>query len=1346
MGAEDGAHKAFAAARTQMYVQDADQVSDIINFVLHSPEGKQIMVLEGSSGAGKSALVANFVRNFKEQTARDHRDDLVIRHYIGCSSESTHLGGMLRRLCYHLLVDKRHTAEQIDAVEKSLPRDTEFEELTDMFHTQVMKKCEKLRKKGSNRLLILVIDALTQLDRIEYEENGLDVTPHDLSWLLPESKMPPNLRVILASLEGRPMDVLRARSDTDFANCLPLSKNDRKNFCETMLKKAGKTLKDNQLRQVVYGEAYMLPKAALAKLLRRKEGRQLDFYAVYVVVDAGTPRVNGKYIESPTDIVDGKPVYVKKDDTRYRLTREEGVWMLKDNAKHYFMCPHGTDTPPSLGWIPAAESAGKPPTLRCLVPPTHLPLFLKLAMEELCAFGVYEELDNKIWEIASCGSIPTLLLLMLDRLQNGFEDKEAVRTVFSQIWCSRNGMMASELCELAGIVNGQASQQWALLFSALKPFLSERAGRYTFLHNYIKLAVEARYCPTTGHRWSVASKQFYHFYDTLMRDDASSEKKLRAEEELEDLKRFVDARVLQKEDLEAQTEELDFTNNDVGVDVAKAIGQGLQTSHTLVRLYLSGNGIGDKGCEAICLALHGNRVLADLDISNNGMTNSGAQKIGSALQANRSVVRFNISMNDIGAIGAKALGSGIAVNTSVEYFNCSQNLFGPDGTKPLARALQENETVTVFCLEGKDLGKGKSHEGCILDAGAVEIGIALSQNRAITKIYLGKNGIQDEGCAAIFESCIKNPKIGEVHLNDNEMSTRGAHGLCGFLSVCRTLTVLDISSNELGNEGVEALAPSLAKNNTLVELNLSYNKIADAGARALGEFLDRNGTLRILKLAGNAIDDRGIHFLAQALQSNDAAVQKQLINMWKNEVGYLKQWKNRNHLQRVPGEGALDVAAGADITVSKNKTISLEQLSKALVKLDSLGVSVGGSERKSLVPRTFRKATRSRFSQAVSDSTATGYSSDNDDGGGGDKDKKMRKSKGGVSSDRLRDTVISYLDLTENVFSSEGARAIGMALQRNNSLEELVLNGNQLTDLGCESVVEALKVNNVLCRLHLVNCGFGDVALKSFGDAMKKTSQNKANSSENMQRWTLNSIDLQDNDISDEGIRHLSNSLRIAMKNTLAKIDFRGNDRITNRGGRELALSLDENVTLQLKEVIWPHSVADDTQRIVRQLCQANAMPAAQREAYKKRKDFRGLLRRKKKVGRGTEYVADDMSLPTAAYIDGTAGTGVAGTDVAGAGPPMGQMAKEDDLRRKSSVADYARNGENARPERRGSVADESIGDARQGSGIRHASEAGMVARVAVKTRHSKERAMRRSGGNRRRSVQLNELPGGTAA
>jgi hypothetical protein len=196
-------------------------------------------------------------------------------HYVGCSSESTHLGHMLRRsvfimrahahirvctqahahtittttptvtrkanssplfisalhnkqtnkqlplthrssyfcsqrrLCYHLASDKLHTKQQILGVESTLPAVDHINELSELFRAQVNKKCERLRKKGTNRLLVLVVDALTQLDSFEYDAGGHDAMTHDLEWLIPESEMPSNLRIVLASLEGTPVEVLQ---------------------------------------------------------------------------------------------------------------------------------------------------------------------------------------------------------------------------------------------------------------------------------------------------------------------------------------------------------------------------------------------------------------------------------------------------------------------------------------------------------------------------------------------------------------------------------------------------------------------------------------------------------------------------------------------------------------------------------------------------------------------------------------------------------------------------------------------------------------------------------------------------------------------------------------------------------------------------------------------------------------------------------------------------------------------------------------------------------------------------------------------------------------------------------
>ena len=273
--------------------------------------------------------------------------------------------------------------------------------------------------------------------------------------------------------------------------------------------------------------------------------------SVYAVRGAGYSKVNGKY-KPERHVEEGFGVittYTKFDesnggetkfDNRYKIHREEGVWKVS----HFYKCPHGTDSPPSLGWASTEDMYKPSPTIRCMQPPTWNPLFLQLALDELVAFGLFEQLDQKIVEISACGSIPTLLLLMLKRLEDGFDlsNPGAIRTIFSQIWCCRNGMMASELCELCSIDGGEASTEWNLLFTAISPFLVARGGRYTFLHNFILQAVQARYCPTTGHRWAVASIQFYYFYPNLRRD-AIKEKKERAMEELKDLARFVDAKV-----------------------------------------------------------------------------------------------------------------------------------------------------------------------------------------------------------------------------------------------------------------------------------------------------------------------------------------------------------------------------------------------------------------------------------------------------------------------------------------------------------------------------------------------------------------------------------------------------------------------------------------------------------------------------------------------------------------------------------------------------------------------------------------------------------------------------------
>ena len=53
-----------------------------------------------------------------------------------------------------------------------------------------------------------------------------------------------------------------------------------------------------------------------------------------------------------------------------------------------------------------------------------------------------------------------------------------------------------------------------------------------------------------------------------------------------------------------------------------------------------------------------------------------------------------------------------------------------------------------------------------------------------------------------------------------------------------------------------------------------------------------------------------------------------------------------------------------------------------------------------------------------------------------------------------------------------GASCVGELLKVNNSLQELVMGGNQIGDDGMSSVADGLQCNNTLTKLDVEECGF----------------------------------------------------------------------------------------------------------------------------------------------------------------------------------------------------------------------------------------------------------------------------------
>lgn len=162
-------HEAFAASRCRVYLERQGLNARLYE---HAAGVGPPMVVLGDSGAGKSALLANWARSWRN---RNDGTPIVI-HFIGASPESADWNAMLRRLlgeCQRRFGLQFVVPDEPDALLQTF--------------------ANALHMVAANGRLVLVLDALNQLD----DHHGAP----DLVWL--PSIIPANVRLIVSTLPGR---------------------------------------------------------------------------------------------------------------------------------------------------------------------------------------------------------------------------------------------------------------------------------------------------------------------------------------------------------------------------------------------------------------------------------------------------------------------------------------------------------------------------------------------------------------------------------------------------------------------------------------------------------------------------------------------------------------------------------------------------------------------------------------------------------------------------------------------------------------------------------------------------------------------------------------------------------------------------------------------------------------------------------------------------------------------------------------------------------------------------------------------------------------------------------------
>ncbi|MBI3272991.1 MAG: DUF4062 domain-containing protein [Planctomycetes bacterium] len=134
-------------------------------------------------------------------------------------------------------------------------------------------------------------------------------------------------------------------------------------------------------------------------------------------------------------------------------------------------------------------------------PDAALPLYLRVAAEELCIFGDFEGLPARIEKLPP--ALPELFAQVLERLEHD-HGRAVVETVCTHLTVSRTGLLESEVLDLLG--EGGAvfpKARWTAFYRGLQAYLRPAgeetgAGLMAFFHDQLKFACDARYIEPAG--------------------------------------------------------------------------------------------------------------------------------------------------------------------------------------------------------------------------------------------------------------------------------------------------------------------------------------------------------------------------------------------------------------------------------------------------------------------------------------------------------------------------------------------------------------------------------------------------------------------------------------------------------------------------------------------------------------------------------------------------------------------------------------------------------------------------------------------------------------------------------
>ena len=313
-----------------------------------------------------------------------------------------------------------------------------------------------------------------------------------------------------------------------------------------------------------------------------------------------------------------------------------------------------------------------------------------------------------------------------------------------------------------------------------------------------------------------------------------------------------------------------------------AIVSALLTANTLEAVVMDKCKLKDDGLERVCAALieAGHTTIKRLSLRQNQIGNQGAASFYKLLETSATLEILDLSENSISSRGACSVIGALHKNpnTAIKTLNLAQNEIWDmdDGS-----FLKNNTTLKTCNLDGNFMH----------DEGAEQIADAIASNpkSVIERLYLGWNGIADDGASALAKMMEANATLQVLGLAENDISNTGARAILSALAV--NTSVREISGlyhNQIDRKFIIVAIKRLLHRYGERNQGAAASSEDESAPAPSGDAVDLTAVREVEKATGDAKSDdsseTSLNWAAQLYSTEEAEQEKEVATVHQDSI------------------------------------------------------------------------------------------------------------------------------------------------------------------------------------------------------------------------------------------------------------------------------------------------------------------------------------------------------------------------------------------------------------------------------------------------------------------------------